>query len=195
MRVFAPQSFDEQLKLLTVIGVLGSFLFGVYQWRGNQVAAALERSSAELKRKEERERDQLSARRESLKPFLNLQLGLYGEATRIAALIATAEDGEARRKALTRFWELYYGELVLVEAWDVELGMVAMRNAILAEQKAVDDAARNSAREAMQRASLAIAQACRKSLGISWGIGDWISGKDPSADAPNRPIQPTRKPS
>src|SRR5262245_20841526 len=54
---------------------------------------------------------QLEARR----PFLERQLALYTEATQNAAILATSSDMKALEKARQRFWELYWGELAMVE--------------------------------------------------------------------------------
>lgn len=60
---------------------------------------------------------------ERSQPFFKLQLALYAEASRVAASIASirttnpdyAKDA-TYKAAVTRFWELYWGELSLVES-------------------------------------------------------------------------------
>ncbi len=75
-------NFDTGLKILTVLGAIASFFWGVYQWR--------EKSSQELEaRKEESARLVETRRIEATKPFLERQLALYAEATKIAAQVAT----------------------------------------------------------------------------------------------------------
>lgn len=71
-----------------------------------------------------------SARIEARKPFLERQLGLCLEATRVAAIIATATDEEHRKKANDRFWELYWGELVIVENNEVKTAMNNFKHAL-----------------------------------------------------------------
>src|SRR2546425_3616720 len=48
-------------------------------------------------------------------PFLDRQLKLYEEAIETAAILATSADADQLQKAEVRFWELYWGELAMVE--------------------------------------------------------------------------------
>lgn len=158
-------TFDNTLKLLTVVGAIASFLWGVYQWR--------EKSTQDLEaRKHETARLVETRRIEATKPFLERQLTLYAEATRVAAQVATQGNSEAGKKALARFWELYWGELALVENRAVEAAMKRMGDALVANAPARD----------LQQASLAVARACRESLDRSWGIRAW-SSPDEAASA------------
>jgi hypothetical protein len=59
---------------------------------------------------------------------LERQLTLYTEASQIAATIATVEDRQVLDKSVQRFWQLYWGELALVENKEVEGAMVAIGN-------------------------------------------------------------------
>jgi len=61
---------------------------------------------------------------EASQPFLKLQLALFEEATRTAEFIATADDPSNEKDKIKRFWQLYWGELALVEHGDVETAMV-----------------------------------------------------------------------
>lgn len=160
-------TFDNWLKILTVLGAKSSFLWGVYQWR--------EKSSQELEARKQENARQIETRRiEATKPFLERQLALYGEATKIAAQVATQGDTESGKKALVRFWELYWGELALVENRSVEAAMVRMRNALLA----------NASTAELEQASLAVAHACRNSLDRSWGIRAWSSPDEAASPTP-----------
>src|SRR5438270_10375661 len=49
------------------------------------------------------------------RPFLDLQIKLYQEATKIASVLATSNDTKELQAAEERFWQLYWGELGLVE--------------------------------------------------------------------------------
>lgn len=49
------------------------------------------------------------------RPFLDLQLKLYQEATKAAAILATSSNADELKTAETRFWQLYWGELAMVE--------------------------------------------------------------------------------
>lgn len=110
-----------------------------------------------------KEREFETRRLEATRPFLERQLELYTHATRAAATLAASEDAAARAAASKRFWELYWGELALVEDQEVERAMVALgrglRNDVGASQ--------------LQQMSLNLAHACRESLAKSWGVGHW----------------------
>lgn len=151
-------TFDQWLKMLTLVGALGSFGWGVYQW---QVNAERERAQAQS------EADRLATSRkiEATKPFLERQLKLYTEASQVAAIMSTSSDNAERAKATKRFWELYWGELALVENQDVEGAMVSLGNAV----------GRGALPSELQQLSLRLARACRASLDRSWGIHAWTA--------------------
>ena len=154
-------TFDTGIKIATLVGAIASFLWGVYQWR--------EKSAQELQAQIQNSERLVETRRiESTKPFLERQLALYSEATKTAAQVATQGSSEAGRKAQARFWELYWGELALVENRSVEAAM-----------KRMGDALRTGAPTAeLEQAALAVAHACRDSLDRSWGIRAWSSPDD-----------------
>jgi len=158
-------TFDNGLKVLTVLGAIASFLWGVYQWR--------EKSAQDLEARKHESARQVETRRiEATKPFLERQLALYAEATRVAAQVATQGQSDAGKKALARFWELYWGELALVENRSVEAAMKRMGDALRVNAPASE----------LEQASLAVARACRESLDRSWGIRAW-SSPDEAASA------------
>jgi hypothetical protein len=151
-------TFEKWISIATVVGAVASFFWGVYQWR--------EKSSQELDARNRESAGLAETRKiEATKPFLERQLLLYSEATNIAAQVATKGDSEAGKKAQNRFWELYWGELALVENRKVETAMKRMGDALL----------RNASTQELEQASLAIAHACRESLDKSWGIKAWSS--------------------
>lgn len=101
-----------------------------------------------------------TARRESQKPFLERQLDLYFEASRVAAKIATSEpDSAADKEAQLQFWELYWGELAAVEDAAVESAMIEFGNALKV----------NTPRDVLKGKAINIACKCRKSIQESWG--------------------------
>ncbi|HXD95926.1 MAG TPA: hypothetical protein VN646_05265 [Candidatus Acidoferrum sp.] len=102
---------------------------------------------------------------EARKQYLTRQLDLYTEATRSAAKIATAKPGSPdHAKALARFWELYWGELSMVENSAVEGAMRNMGDCLNGQCSGCPN---------LQRCSLDLAHACRRSLADSWGVPDW----------------------
>ena len=161
-------NLDDVLKIVGVFGAILSFLWGVYEWR--------EKSRDDLAaRKLESELLIETRRIEATKPFLERQLTLYSEATKVAAQVATQGGGENGKKALTRFWELYWGELALVENRSVEAAMKRMGDALIS----------NASEQELKYASLAVAHACRESLDKSWGIRAW-SAPDEAASSGGR---------
>lgn len=134
-------------------GVL--FLWGVWTWREThrEKLAAIER---------ENERAAQTRRVESTRPFLERQLALYSEAARVCAQIASSP----RPEAVARFWELYWGELALVENKEVEAAMVQFGQAL---HYMPDDSS------ILKHRALEVAKACRLSLARSWGVEAWVS--------------------
>lgn len=146
---------ESWIKVLTMLGALGTFTWGIVQF---SVAQRLQAESRHL---------------EARKPFLDRQLILYTEITRTAAVLAAGAlpgDDHLRGEAERRFWELYWGELALVEDRGVEAAMVEFGDAIKA------GGMRNV--PTLRLPSLALARACRNSLAESWGVADWRSGSD-----------------
>jgi len=65
--------------------------------------------------------------RELRKPFDEKQLGFYADAARVVAHLATVVDDDKAKADgnFARFWELYWGELPLVESPNVRKRMIA----------------------------------------------------------------------
>jgi len=139
-------SFDGILKLLSVVGAVAAFFWGIWVWWDNNEKSANTR------------------RIEATQPFLKAQLALYTEATQTAAKIATSKDPVEVDTATKRFWELYWGELALVENDDVEAAMVAFGRALNQP---------NPNQAALTSLSLDLAGAIRRSLAQSWGTDAW----------------------
>ncbi|MGR3780390.1 MAG: hypothetical protein ACU0DT_03890 [Albimonas sp.] len=99
---------------------------------------------------------ELAARR----PFLERQMTLCFEASRLAAQLATSPDAAVRSQAGARFEELYWGELAIVEDAPVEQAMVAFRRTWTAGEDA----------SALRAPALRIAHSCRELVLSSWGI-------------------------
>lgn len=142
-------TFDQTFKILSLLGAIVSFVWGVLVWRGKSREVAKTR------------------RIEATKPFLELQLKLYTEASKIAAVVATSNDATARN----RFWELYWGELALVEDRQVEAAMRAMGDVLRSPS---DNGVEKEL--SLAKLSLKLAHAFRGSLDRSWGINIWTTG-------------------
>jgi hypothetical protein len=140
-----------------IIAALG-FVWGVYQYfQGQKVRAE--------QIKLDQDREAVQRRIEARRPFLEKQLTLYTEASIAAATIATSNDAAAIAKAKTRFHELYWGELALVEDSPVEQAMMGFGRGL---DQGADQAE-------LQQLSLKLAVACRDSLAVSWDTPVWRS--------------------
>jgi hypothetical protein len=138
---------EKSVKAVGALVALGGLILGV----ANYLETA--RKDAETRRLEVREH------------FLSKQLDLYTQATKAAAQLATApQDSEEFAKAASRFWELYWGELSMVEDRGVESAMVRMGECLRGNCSACGS---------LEKCSLALAHACRQSLAVSWGVEDW----------------------
>ena len=141
----ATERIEQLLKIAGAVGAIFAFVFGV------------------IKYFDDRSREIENARIEVSRPFLERQLALCTDVTRAAAVIATSDDAELRTNAARRFWELYFGELVLVEDDRIAGAMSQFKSAL-------DPKTEKSQRETL---SLRLARACRDSLADSWGVAIW----------------------
>lgn len=139
------QNHENWIKVLSVLGGVIAFCWGVIQFVATQNALTETR------------------RIEATKPFLERQLKLYTEATQAAATLATSEKTDDLDAAGKKFWSLYWGELALVEDEKVEAAMVQFGRSL--------DAGRVG--QQLQQNSLDLAHACRDSLAESWGVKQW----------------------
>lgn len=94
--------------MTVVIGII-SFAILLLHYRSEQKQH--QRESAE------------AAQREFMKPLLEKQQELYIDASAAAATIASTYDDAERKKAVSTFWKLFYGPLVMVENHEVTAAM------------------------------------------------------------------------
>ena len=106
---FTERPFNQILTL-------AAFAWGIYTYRDT----AKKKLTAQ---KDDARRTAETKRIEATLPYLNKQLQLYTEATKVTATIATSTDSQEVDRATKRFEELYYGELALVERIDVANAM------------------------------------------------------------------------
>src|SRR5215475_8252989 len=138
---------ERTLKWIGAVVALGGLALGI----ANYLATA--------------RRDVETRSLEARKQYLTRQLDLYTDATRAAAKLATApKDSPEYEKARARFWELYWGELSMVENQGVEAAMKQIGDCLNGRCVGCPDLA---------RCSLDLAHACRRSLAESWGVADW----------------------
>ena len=148
--------FVASVKVVTPILAVATFGWGIYTYKD---ASRLERE----RRQEEAWRNAETRRIEATRPYLDRQLTLYTEVTRLTATIVTSLDSSEIEKATNRFYELYWGELALVEHGQVEGAMVAFREALEGKRPGDD----------LGQLALRLAHACRDELAASWGTDAW----------------------
>jgi hypothetical protein len=146
------RTLETALKILPVIGACVTFAWGVWVWKDN---ADEERAAAAS----ETERYADSRRIEATRPFLELQLKLYTEAALVTGKIATASGTQ---QDVDRFWQLYTGELALVEDPEVAKAMIAYGEALKANKQG-----------SLGGLAIALAHRMRESLARSWGTDAW----------------------
>lgn len=148
--------FESGLKLLSPLLAVAAFFWGIYTYR-DTAQQQLARAEADARRTAE------TRRIEATRPYLDKQLALYIEATKVTATIATSTDSEEIEKATKRFKELYWGELALVERNDVARAMVSFREALDAKK----------GQDTLAQLALSLAHTCRDELAASWGTDAW----------------------
>jgi hypothetical protein len=105
------------------------------------------------------------------RPFLDLQLRLYQDATKTASILATSADPKELQAAEARFWQLYWGELGLVENGGITSENGGVEGAMVRFGEELQK--RGEDRRVLARLALDLAHTCRNSLAQSWDVGDW----------------------
>jgi hypothetical protein len=140
---------EKTIKLVGAIVTIGGLALGVANYLSTL------RKDAETRNLEAR------------KQFLTRQLELYTDATRTAAKLANLDTSSSDRPAVERrFWELYWGELSMVESREVEGAMKRMGDCLGGN-------CGGCPASDLRQCALALAHACRQSLAESWGVADW----------------------
>jgi hypothetical protein len=103
---------------LPVLTVVGGALWGLFTYVDHQKEMAGQAAQQENK--------QTAARLlEAQRPFLEKQLALYFETAQVAGKLVTLKPGSTEwDNNETRFWQLYWSELSMVESQDIESAMV-----------------------------------------------------------------------
>jgi hypothetical protein len=108
---------------------------------------------------------------EARKPFLEKQLGLYVEASKVAGYLVTHKPNEAEWATnYTRLQAMYWSELSMVESPVVEDAMVKLAEALSSYSKEplANEAASESKRVHASNAAYTLAHAIRKDLDSIW---------------------------
>jgi hypothetical protein len=99
--------------------------------------------------------------------FLNKQADLYFETTAVVSRIANSHLETTLPKDVERFWQLYWGELSMVEDLNVEHAMVLFGRSLTALQH---QGTNEDCAQSRKEISLILAHCIRDSLGKSWGV-------------------------
>jgi hypothetical protein len=116
-----PSLWDGIQRLSPLLGsalAVAAFVFGVVQYLGQQ-----ERERAT--RENELARQAAARDQEFMKPLWERELATYFLASETVATIARSTDAIKRRDALEQFWQLYDGQLVIVESKALSGAMVS----------------------------------------------------------------------
>jgi hypothetical protein len=100
------------------------------------------------------------------RPFWEKQINLYFEASSAVSVMANSTDISEKRKAEEKFWQLFYGPLVIVEDANVEKAMIAI-STHLNDCRADPDSCQDYR---LKNLSLSLASTCKESIGRSWKI-------------------------
>ncbi len=87
------------VPIITAIVAIAGFWWGVVQCRDQQIE---NRHAQEIQSLREQE----TAEREFMKPWLESQRGVYLQALSAAAAVANSDDPEKRKQATEEFWRL-----------------------------------------------------------------------------------------
>lgn len=94
---------------------------------------------------------------EAAKPYLEKKLKWCEEAVETASLIATSKPGAAPDQ-VSRFWQLYWGVMGMVENETVTAAMIGFGDALKASESG----------DVLKGKSLGLSHACRLEMAESW---------------------------
>lgn len=150
-QTFWDRTVGRYLPMVTALLAVAGFWVGLVQYNQERIGS------------DQRRTDEL--RRESARPFWDAQLKLYLRAAEAAAVIATSKNADAVARAENDFWTLYWGPLAVVEDVGVEKRTAAeVEQAMVEFGRSLLDRGRNPSRTELQRRSLDLAHAMRKTV-------------------------------
>lgn len=151
-------------SIVVAVVAAGAFVWNLYQFNYQQAENA--RLAVEAKEKETQ-----AIERELKKPLLERQLALSMELSEVAAAIATLPVGDQqRRKAESRFRQLFYGPSIFIEdTTDVKTGLIQFANCL----DGFDGCSTASAQSfRLKTLSKQLTNRCRGTLGLAWQVAD-----------------------
>lgn len=111
------KNWDLIVKIVGLIALVASGLWTLYKFRDDR--------RVDLDNQAAAQRTEAKLRIDELNRFVfERQAGLYFEAAQAASTIATSDNKAEKKAASDKFYELYFGQLVVVEDRRVELAMI-----------------------------------------------------------------------
>ena len=155
VKFMSLKAWEVTIKGVSALAAIGTVFYGVWTY--------LDQRGLEIKQK----KLEIEAMvRNSKSVFLTKQFELYVEAVAVVSRLATSYDYATRDTDLARFWELYWGELGMVEDQKVEGAMVKFRDILI---KVTDKIPSEENKKEMKDSSLNLAHCVSESLEDSWG--------------------------
>jgi hypothetical protein len=99
------------------------------------------------------------------KPFFDKQFSLVFEAAEVTSALATSNNQEQWNQRRVRFWQMYWGELSVVENRELEGAMVQFGNALTGIREDFDK------RSELGIPAINVAHAGRNLLEETWNLG------------------------
>jgi hypothetical protein len=160
---------QEFATLIQVLSVMVASVLSVWSFNEARKKEAEARISEATKYQQQRQDELRKQRIEAAKPFLEIRQQKYMEALKVAGILANPSDHTPQevKEAQKRFSELYWAELSLVEAKEVESSMIGMAAALGKHGEVTPE----------QRAAIDLAHALRDSLIKSWGVDEQHIGQ------------------
>lgn len=172
---------QELATLIQVLSVIVASVLSIWSFNEARKKEAEARIIEATKYQQQREDESRKQRIEAAKPFLEIRQQKYMEAIKVAGILSNPGDHTPQelKEAEKRFSQLYWAELSLVEAKEVESSMIGLASA-LGKYTEITPA---------QRAAIGLAHALRDSLVKSWGVDEQHVGAVNSnpASAPAKP--------
>ena len=145
---------------LPVLTIVGGALWGLFTYLDHQKEVQVDAARQAAK-------DASVRKIEAQQPFLKQQLTLYFEAAQVAGRFTTLKPGSAQWDVNeSRFWQLYWSELSMVESEAVEAAMVNLSKALPDYKRSPDN---QEAIQALDESVYELAHAIRAGIESAWG--------------------------
>jgi hypothetical protein len=159
-----PSVIQQSATLIQVLSVVVASVLSIWSFNEARKKEAEARIVEAARYQNQREDEARKQRIEAAKPFLEIRQQKYMEALKVAGVLANPSDHlpQELKEAQKRFSELYWAELSLVEATEVESSMIGMARALGKYSETTEE----------QQAAISLAHALRDSLVKSWGVDE-----------------------